>query len=73
MDTDDAGGPGERAEPMVNAFQTRLEADGASWRVLALYDGEWRTVSTHPSREMAVAASLDLNESANRDPGDLQP
>lgn len=59
---------------VVSTFSGQIEGDGEMWRLLSYYDGELRTVSTHPSRDDAEAALLEMNESANRlDERTLQP
>jgi hypothetical protein len=59
---------------VVSTFGGQIEADGEMWRLLSYYDGELRTVSSHPSREAAEAALSEMNESANRhDERKLQP
>lgn len=59
---------------VVSTFNAQVEPDGEMWRLLSYYDGELRTVSTHPSRDDAEAALLEMNESANRhDERVLQP
>ena len=64
---------GEPSEQFVDAFHTKVQANGDSWLVMSFFDGEWRTVSRHPTPESAYDASRQLNSSANRDPKDLQP